>query len=210
MLVRWYTVTAPAVVYGLGLRHRLDAVLDRARCEAAGVEVLERRAGGGLVLLDEQMLCCAICLPIGHPLVTTDLTESYRWLGERFTSALRGIGLAEARRIEVEEARGDVAHLRASSDPVDGLLLATCYGALSPHEVVLGNAKVVGLAQVRRRHAALFQVGVLLRDQSPLSDFLLVPEEATRERLRAALRTRTAGIGSLEQALLLPEADQLL
>ncbi len=32
------------------------------------------------------------------------------------------------------------------------------------------GAKVVGLAQVRRQHAALFQVGILLRDQSPLAD----------------------------------------
>ena len=204
--VRWYTAAAPAIVVGLALRHRLPAVVDLERCRAAGLDVLERRAGGGAVLLDEHMLCGAICVPLPHPLVTDDLTESYRWLGEHFASRLG------ARRVEVAQARADLAALRAAGDRVSQLLLATCYGALSPHEVVLGNAmKVVGFAQVRRRHAALFQVGILLRDQSGLADFLRIDEDSTRERLRAALRERTVGLASssLEQLALLLQPDQL-
>ena len=65
------------------------------------------------------------------------------------------------------------------------LLLTTCYGALSPHEVVVGTAKLVGLAQIRRRHAALFQFGILLQDQSPLADLLVVPDEPTREEAQS-------------------------
>jgi len=80
-------------------------------------------------------------------------------------------------------------------------LLATCYGALSPHEIVVdtahGAAKLVGLAQVRRRDAALFQFCVLLRDQSPLADYLRGASEPDREALRQALRQRTVGLESL-------------
>jgi lipoate-protein ligase A len=69
---------------------------------------------------------------------------------------------------------------------------------LSPHEVVVGpGRKLVGLAQVRRRHAALFQFGILLRDQSPLAEYLRVPDASRREEVRAELRRRTVGLASL-------------
>jgi lipoate-protein ligase A len=89
-------------------------------------------------------------------------------------------------------------------------LLAACYGALSPHEVALGRAKVVGLAQVRRRHAALFQAGVLLRDQSPLADLLRVPDEATRASVRTALTQRTAGLAQLDRERLITDVNRAL
>jgi lipoate-protein ligase A len=191
-LVRWWVASSPAVVVGLGLRHRLTAIVDAERCAAAGVEVLERRAGGGALLLDEHMLCGAICLPRAS--VAEDVTESYRWLGDLLAARLRALGIPGARRIALDEARKDVAALKIRNDPVSRILLNSCYGALSPHEVAIGDAKLVGLAQVRRRHAALFQFGILLRDQSPLADFLHVPDEATREELRDALRQRTVGV----------------
>jgi lipoate-protein ligase A len=197
-LERWYVAASPAVVVGLGLRHRVSEVVDLDRCTAAGVDVLHRRAGGGAVLVDrDNMLCGAICLPVPHPLLGDDLTGSYRWLGEHLSERVAALGVLGARRVEVEEARSDVGALKSRDDAVSRLLMVTCYGALSPHEVMVGTAKLVGLAQVRRRHAALFQVGVLLQDQSPLADLLRVPDEPAREALRAALRRRTVGLAQL-------------
>jgi lipoate-protein ligase A len=189
-LVRWWVASSPAVVLGLGLRQRRSELIDPTRCARAGIEILERRAGGGAVLVDDQMVCGAICLPLPDARAGADLTESYRWLGATIA------GLLAARRVDVGEARADVAALRAApEDPVAALLLATCYGALSPHEVVDARGrKIVGLAQVRTRHAALFQVGILLRDQSPLADLLRVPAPAIRDRLRAALAQRTGPV----------------
>ena len=166
------------MVVGLGLHHRLASVVDLERCRAAGVEVLQRRAGGGALLLDEHMVCGAICAP-----ATEDVTESYRWLGDILAGALN------ARRVEIAQARADVAAVRARTDHTARLLLDTCYGALSPHEVVIGQQKVVGLAQIRRRDRALFQFGVLLRDQSKLADYLVA--EGVREQLRDELASRT-------------------
>jgi lipoate-protein ligase A len=198
-LQRSYIPAAPAVVVGLGMRHRLGEVVDLARCAAAGVAVLERRAGGDAVLVDQNMVCGAICVPLPHARIGDDLTESYRWLGERCVADLRALGVSEPRRVEVAEARAAVQHLKSRQDAVAQLLLQACYGALSPHEVVVGDpaAKLVGLAQVRRRHAVLFQFGILLQDQSPLADFLRVPDEAGREQLRAALERRTVGLARL-------------
>jgi lipoate-protein ligase A len=192
--VRWWIASSPAVVVGLGLRHRLSSIVDTARCREAGVAVLERRAGGGALLLDEHMLCGAVCVPRAS--VPDDVTESYRWLGDLLASRLRSLGMTDARRIGVDEARADVAALKSRKDEVAKILLTTCYGALSPHEVAIGNAKLVGLAQIRRRHAALFQFGILLRDQSPLADFLHVSDEATRADVREELHCRTGGIDS--------------
>jgi lipoate-protein ligase A len=194
--MRWWTAASPAVVLGLGLRHRATDVVDSERTSHAGIEVLTRQAGGGALLLDEHMLCGAICLPTTDRRVTSDLTESYRWLGEALARVLG------ARRIDVGEARADVAALRAqAADPVARALLACCYGALSPHEVARGSAKVVGMAQVRRRGAALFQFGILLGDQSPLASLLRMPDEATREALRGALQARTAGLDLSDQVV---------
>jgi lipoate-protein ligase A len=167
-------------------------LIDTERCRTRGIEIVQRRAGGGVVLLDQTVLCAAMCVPLPDARVADDLTESYRWVGAAFSTALRELGFADARRAEVAEARADVAHLKASGDP----LLHACFGALSPHEVIIeGARKVVGLAQVRRRHAALYQVGVLLRDQSPLADLLRLSDEPQREAVRDGLCRRTAGLG---------------
>ena len=163
--------------------------MDVPRCERAGVQVVERRAGGGAVLVDQHMLCGALALPISR--VSQDVTESYRWLGNLLLEAL---DVPRARRVEVAEARQDVARLRGTSSPVSRLLLATCYGGLSPHEIVVDGKKLVGLAQVRRRQTALFQFGILLRDQSALADYLVVPDEPTRAAVRQALYERTLGL----------------
>jgi lipoate-protein ligase A len=197
--IRWWLPASPAVVLGVGLRPRLAEIVDLERCGQAGVPVLDRRSGGGALLLDEQLLCGAIALPTA--VVPRDVTESYGWLGDRLATGLGRLGI-DARRVEVAEARADVATLRASAadDPVSRLLLSTCYGALSPHEVVVGAepaAKLVGLAQVRRRQAALFQFGILLRDQSRLADYLRVEDADTRAALRKELSRRTVGLASL-------------
>ena len=194
-LVRWWVASSPAVVVGLGMRHRLASVLDFERCRAAGLEVLERRAGGGALLLDEHMVCGAMCVPITS--VSSDVTESYRWLGDKLVLRLRSLGLGGARRVDVDEARADVAAIRTRDDPVAHVIGSTCYGVLSPHEVVVGAKKLVGLAQVRRRHAALFVFGVLLLNQARLAEYLQVPDDACRQQLRRQLMDRTVGLAEL-------------
>jgi lipoate-protein ligase A len=191
--VHWWRPSTPALVLGLWLRHRAQQVVEYAACERAEIDVLERKAGGGAVLLDEHIVCGAVSVPLPHAVIGDDLTESYRWLGDLLAQLVHG------RRVDVAEARADVA--TAKTDP---WLLATCYGTLSPHEVVVNAKKVVGLAQVRRKHAALFQIGILLRDQSNVADFLKAPD---REALRQGLQERSGGIERALEQLQLP--DQL-
>jgi lipoate-protein ligase A len=199
VLARWWLPASAAVVVGLGLWHRVADIVDLERCRSAGVPVLPRRAGGGALLLDEHMVCGAICVPLPNANVSHDLTDSYRWLGDCVVELLRAAGVTEAQRVQVADARADVAVLRGRGDATAEALLASCFGALSPHEVVVRtsggrSAKIVGLAQIRRRHAALFQIGILLRDQAPLADYLKLPDDAARVAVEQELARRTVGV----------------
>ncbi|MBV9356332.1 MAG: hypothetical protein JO023_12490 [Chloroflexi bacterium] len=197
---RWYQAEGSAVVLGLAQQRRAEGMLDRQRCAERGVALLPRRAGGGLVLLDADMLCLTLAVPLPNPVIGDDLTESYRGLGDAFVAALQRFGVQEARRIEVAPARQALRHLRDEgrrADAVAQLLLETCYATPSPHEVLVGGRKLVGFAQVRRRDRALFQVGLLLRDQSPLADLVRVADEAQRDAYRTELRRRTVGLAEL-------------
>ncbi len=184
--MHWWLPSSPAVVVGLGLRHRVSSLIDLERCDRAGVAVLNRKAGGGAVFLEPGcMLCGALAVPTAT--VPADVTESYRWLGDTLVAALAKLDVL-AQRVEVAAARADRA-----GNP----LVATCYGLLSPHEVTVNGKKLVGLAQIRRRDSTLYVLGVLLRDQSPLADYLVVSNETARQQLRAELTRRTVGLDSL-------------
>lgn len=194
--VRWYRASAPALVLGFAQRLQAAALVDCARCEARGVTVIGRRAGGGAVLLDAHMLCVTLAIGLPHRLVGDDVTESYRWLGDTVVAALDDLGIGGVRRVETAEARAKAA-LRSRQDAVGGLLRATCFGSVSPHEVVCAARKVVGFAQVRRRRVALMQVGVLMRSQGDLADLLRIADPGIRQAYRAEVHRRTVGIEEL-------------
>jgi lipoate-protein ligase A len=167
---RWYLPSEPAVVLGLAQVSRgQSAVIP------GGPKVIGRSSGGGPVLLDDGLLCLTVLIGLPHPGLSADVTESYQWLGEALTGGLVALGV-DARCLGVAEARG----LNGARGAVAGL---ACYAGVSPYEVSVGDAKVVGLAQVRRRDRALFQVGVTLRSQAALVELLVDADPALRRFL---------------------------
>lgn len=150
--LRLWMYREPAVVLGCSQRNTVSA---EQALERAGIGVTTRQAGGGAVLVGPWMLSASIVLPHSHPLVASNLTESYRWLGERFASVLRHLGVS-AHAINPDEAR----YLQQPSP--DAALDWACYGGFSPWEVVVGRRKILGLAQVRRQTGVLFVAGLLL------------------------------------------------
>jgi lipoate-protein ligase A len=186
--LRW-AVTAPTALY-LGASQKAPAV-DAAACRAAGIAAYQRAAGGTAVLGDAGLLGLDVALPRDHPLWQSDLTRSYRWLGEVWALALQSLGVP-VEVVGVEEARADA---RDNSEEARLARLA-CFGGLSPFEVTLGGRKVVGMAQVRRRAGALLQSAVLTRwNPADLGALLAVPDEE-RPALIAALGARTVGLES--------------
>jgi lipoate-protein ligase A len=150
-LVRLWTYSEPSVVLGCSQGR---AVTPEEVHERAGLATAVRQAGGGAVLAGPWMLSASIVLPNNHALVSNHLIQSYRWIGELYARLLQGFGI-DAHAISPDEAR-----LRQQAT-APGLGWA-CFGGFSSWEVVVGERKIVGLAQVRRRNGTLLVAGLLL------------------------------------------------
>jgi len=136
-LVRFGEVAAPAAVLGstqAGELIRSDAL------ERSGRQLVRRRSGGGVVLLDPgRQLWCDVVIPHGDPLWDDDVERASWWVGEWWAGAVDG---AEVHRSGLtDRAAGAVA----------------CFAAIGPGEVAVAGAKVVGISQRRTRDLARFQ-----------------------------------------------------
>ncbi len=145
--IRLWTYPAPGVVLGCS-----QARLLAARAGRSGCELVQRRAGGGAVLVGPWMLSVSIVLPPEHRLLAAGTVGSYRWLGVLHAGLLRDMGIA-AHAVPPSEAVGAAAR---------GAPGWACFGGLSPWEVVVGDRKIVGLAQLRRKTGVLITSGTLL------------------------------------------------
>lgn len=157
---------------------------------AGAGRTVRRNAGGTAVLADRAVLGMDILLPQGHPLALPDVVEAYHWVGDTWVAALALLGVF-ARTVTIAEAR-------EQGHPPVGLEAAVrraCFGTLSPYEVVVGNRKVVGLAQVRRARGILLQSGIHLSfDADSLARRLVAGDP---EPLAAELRRRAVGLDEL-------------
>ena len=171
--------TTPALA--LGSAQPLEAA-DPARAEAAGLEVVRRRSGGGAVLLEPgEMRWLDVLLPAGDPFWEDDVSRSFRWLGEAWVDALAAVG------IEAEVHEGAPVRTEWSS--------RVCFAGLGPGEVTVGGRKAVGLSQRRTRAGARFQCLVLAAwDPAPLLDVLAL-DPGERVAGARALADVATGVG---------------
>ena len=184
--MRWYIMEHPALI--LGSSQRL-AEVDFAACEAAGVTVHRRRSGGTVVYSDASLLSLDVGLPGGHRLLPQDITKAYRWFGEVWREALATLGI-QGRVIADAEAR----LLNASLEPA---VKEACFGGVSPYEVMIGERKLVGLAQVRRRPGGLLQAGIYAHWRPGLVSNLLSGSEEHKQRRAELLGARACGLDEL-------------
>jgi len=193
----WYSAAKPALILGAAQK---PPILDLAACERAGIEVVKRTSGGTLVLAEPDFLSLDIALPPNHPLILSDITESYRWLGECWLETLQRLGVEGARLVTVAEVRAE-RHARDTWDEQQRhehkLAGLVCFGTLSPYEVAVGNRKLVGLAQIRRRVGSLFQCGLPLHSQAIRFANLLALSPTDRELLTNLLSTRLTSLDQL-------------
>ncbi len=193
--LRWYESPAPALVIGSGQKL---ADVDLVACAAAGVSLHRRASGGSAVLFVPGLLMQDLVLPPGHPLARSDVSESYRWLGAVWAEALGSLGMS-ADLIAVPDAREDTRTLAP-------LLRRACFAGRSPYEILSGGRKLVGFAQVRRRHGILFQVGIYTRWPGAELARLLSIAPGDAEALAAGLAARVVGLAELRHAPPTPAA----
>jgi lipoate-protein ligase A len=162
-------VTGPAVVLGSTQR---DDVVDRTAADAAGVAVARRRSGGGAVwVAPGDPIWIDVVVPRGHPLWTDDVGRAFLPIGRAWQAALADVGVGGTHLHEHALACG----------PLGGTV---CFAGRGPGEVLVGDAKLVGISQRRTRAGARFQCAVHRRwDPAPLADVLT--DELDRDLLAA-------------------------
>lgn len=166
------------------------AVADADACAAVDIEVVQRRSGGGAVLVAPgDLLWVDVILPSDDPLWQADVGRAFVWLGDAWSAAL--------------------AALRVPSRVHEGALIHTpwsriaCFAGLGSGELLSeAGRKVVGISQRRTRGAARFQCAALLRwDAEALLSLLRLPAE-DRAAAAAALAGAAAGLDLDPEVLL--------
>jgi len=148
----------PAVV--LGSTQRAE-VVDEAAAARAGVAVARRRSGGGAVwVAPGDPLWVDVLVPRADPLWDDDVGRAFLPIGRAWQAALATVGVTGTRLHEDGLACG----------PLGGTV---CFAGRGPGEVLVGDAKLVGISQRRSRAGARFQCAVHRRwDPAPLAAVL--------------------------------------
>ncbi|MGI9016643.1 MAG: lipoyl protein ligase domain-containing protein [Euzebya sp.] len=145
--LRWYVPTDQAIVLGRG---QTDSTA------VPGHEQLQRPSGGGVVLMNDDLLSLDIILPSAHPwLADSDLAKVFQPIGQAWASALGDLGVPD---VAVHDGPATATRL----GPAEQRPLAeVCYASLGRGEVTASGRKLVGLSQRRRRQGALIQCGIM-------------------------------------------------
>jgi lipoate-protein ligase A len=141
--VWWCRPADDAIV--LGSRQGPE-LLDADACRDAGLTVVRRRSGGGLVVIRRSAVVW-LDLVLPHGIAPDDVRGAMAWAGERWRSAL--VDVARFAPADLVVHRGGM-ETSAWSDLV-------CFAGLGPGEVLLDGRKLVGLSQRRTRGGVRIQ-----------------------------------------------------
>lgn len=120
--------------------------------DGTGLPWVRRTTGGGIVVHDADQTYTVV-IPAGHPLATTEMTESYRRLNRCVARALERMGL-----------RGELS-ARPMPRHTD-LRTMVCFTQPTRYDVLADGRKVAGAAQRRTRDGILHQGSIRL-DNAP-------------------------------------------
>ena len=140
-------VRSPTLVLGSS---QPSESLDDGAAAQWGIDVVRRRSGGGGVLLwPSEHVWLDLEIPSSDVLWHDDIGRATWWVGEVWRDALAPFApLATVHMGRMQRTRW--------SDDI-------CFAGVGPGEVLVGDAKLVGISQRRTRLAARFQTVVHLR-----------------------------------------------
>jgi lipoate---protein ligase len=171
----------PALVLGSSQDRSL---VDADACERAGVAVVQRRSGGGAVLvLPGEAVWIDLVLPATDPRWDADVGRASWWVGEAWAAAVACAG-----------GPTDLAVHRGPMVRTDWSALA-CFAGVGPGEVLHPDGrKVVGLSQRRTRTVARFQGSLHLHHEGAALAGLLALPSASRAALADVLDAAVAAV----------------
>lgn len=143
-VLRLYGWQPPAL--SLGRYQDAAGVLDLARCQQAGLPVVRRVTGGGVIYHADELTYSLVCAPTDLP-PATSIKESFRILTGFLLTAYRTLGL-------VADYAVDAAPVQA---PL-GERMAFCFAGHETYDILVNGKKLGGNAQ-RRLKQAVFQHG---------------------------------------------------
>ena len=89
--VTFHTVARPTLALGSAQQ---PSDVDTRVAEALGVEVVQRRSGGGAVLmLPGEFVWADVVIPASDPLWSPDVAQAMVWVGEWWVAALAALGV---------------------------------------------------------------------------------------------------------------------
>ena len=143
-VLRLYGWEPPTLSFGRFQKR--EEVLDIGKCAAAGVEVVRRITGGGVIYHTAELTYAIVCAPHHIP-PAASIKESFRILTEFLIRFYRRLGLTAC---------------YAADRPSDGARLgertAFCFAGRESYDILVGDRKIGGNAQ-RRQKNVIFQHG---------------------------------------------------
>jgi lipoate-protein ligase A len=149
-VLRLYGWEPPA--FSVGRFQKADEAIDRERCRRAGIPVVRRITGGGLIYHGPELTYSLVCAP-RHIAGAQGVKESFRTLTGFLLRFYGELGLAAC--WAADDAAGDVKL---------GARTPLCFAGREESDIVIGGRKIGGNAQ-RRLRDAIFQHGSI-----PLAD----------------------------------------
>ena len=179
--LRFYGWRSPALSIGYFQDYRKE--VDDEACRKFGVEVV-RRPTGGKAVLHERELTYAVVAGAETGLFPPDILKTYLVIGRCLAEGLAGVGI----RAEMKED---------GRRPPDGALPSACFSFPSRYELLVGDRKICGSAQMRSQGAFL-QHGSLLTAFDPLRTCEIMLPHRRLEKEADRLRNAVTSVG--EQA----------
>lgn len=179
-VLRLYGWSPPAVSIG---RHQSPDDLDTNLLARDGIDVVRRPTGGRAILHWNELTYSAVL-----PLAGRSLREVYLFLNEGVLAGLRTLGVdAELTGVETDFRE---AYRQPSSIP--------CFSTSARNEIHAGGRKLVGSAQRRYGDVVLQHGSILLGpEHARITDYLALPDGASRAAMRAALERSTVDLREL-------------
>lgn len=158
------------------------ADVDMARLQTRGWEVVRRLTGGRAILHTDE-LTYSVTGPADEPHLVGSILESYNRLAGALLAAVHDLGLP----VEMKEDKADAS---GQTNPV-------CFEVPSTYEITVGEKKLIGSAQARRKDGVLQHGSLpLTGDLTRICQALVFPDQATRETAMQRLLARATTVES--------------
>jgi lipoate-protein ligase A len=181
-IVRVYGWRPPAISLGW---HQSPDEVNLQKCAEAGIDVVRRPTGGRAILHSDEVTYCVVMAAGGQGVLAT-----YQKISEALIIGLSSIGVDAM--LEKSQPHFPSLYKTPSS--------AACFASAARYEIHVGGRKLVGSAQRRLvgadgREVVLQHGSILLGpDHLRIVDFLNLPDEETRERMRGELHSLTTDL----------------